>query len=210
MGDLKVLYLDSCSSAVDLIAHSEVSHQWSLPSVLPELSVGGLAAHLGRALFTVDAYLQSDAPAGDGVRVDAAGYLVAALGDHDPVTSDFHHGVRQRGESAAEGGQQRVVESLREVIERLHEMPDDMDRQITVLAGLQMKLGEYLKTRLIEIAVHGRDLADSVGVGPPAVSQECWQVVSEVVVAVTVMRNEPAAVALALSRADRFPRVVAF
>jgi len=210
MADLKPLYLNSCSTVLDLIARAEMDEQWSSASVLPELSVGGLAAHLGRALLTVDAYLQGDVPPKDAAQVDAAGYFLAALGDHDPVTSEFHQGVRQRGESAAEGGQQSVLESLGAVFERLSQMPDDMDRQIAVLAGIRMGLGEYLKTRLVEIAVHCRDLADSVQVEPPAMSDRCWQVVTEVVVAVTVLRNEPGAVALALSRADRFPRVVAF
>jgi hypothetical protein len=210
MTDLRALYLDSCSTALELIARSEVDDQWSAASVLPELSVGGLAAHLGRAVLTVDAYLQGDVAPRDAVQVDAAGYFVAALGVHDPVTSEFHRGVRQRGESAAEGGQRSVLESLGAPFERLSQMADDMDRQIAVLGGIRMGLGEYLKTRLVEIAVHCCDLADSVQVEPPAMSDRCWQVVTEVVVAVTVLRNEPGAGALALSRADRFPRVVAF
>jgi len=119
MADLKALYLNSCSTVLDLIARAEVDEQWSSASVLPELSVGGLAAHLGRALLTVDAYLQGDVPPKDAAQVDAAGYFLAALGDHDPVTSELHQGVRQRGESAAEGGQQSVLESLGAVFERL-------------------------------------------------------------------------------------------
>lgn len=210
MEDLRALYLESCSTALDLIARPEVEQRWSSASVLPELSVGALAAHLGRALLTVDTYLQGDVPPADAVRVDAAGYFLAALGDHDPVTSEFHQGVRRRGESAAEGGRHGVLESLRAVFERLIDMPDDMDRQIAVLAGLQMSLGDYLTTRLVELAVHSRDLSDSVQVEPSAMSDRCWEVVTDVVVAVTVLRNEPEAVALALSRADRFPRVVAF
>ncbi len=210
MADLRALYLDSCSTALELIARPELDEQWSSASVLPQLSVGALAAHLGRALLTVDTYLDSDEPPSDAADVDAAGYFVAALGDHEPVTSEFHQGVRRRGESAAEGGQQHLVDALRAAFERLSRMPEDMDRQIAVLGGMRMSLGEYLKTRLVEIAVHCRDLADSVQVEPPAMSDLCWKVVSEVVVEVMVRRNEPAAVVLGLSRADRFPPVVAF
>ncbi len=89
-------------------------------------------------------------------------------------------------------------------------MPDDMNHPIAVLGGLQIGLGDYLKTRLVEIAVHCRDLADSPEIDPPAMSDDCWTVVTEVVVAVADVRNEQGAVALALSRADRFDRVVAF
>ncbi len=210
MTDLRALYLDSCSTALDLVARPEVEAQWLSDSVLPELSVGALAAHLGRALSTVDTYLDSDEPPGDAAHVDAPGYFVAALGDHDPVTSEFHQAVRRRGESAAEDGHQNLVDALRAVFERLSRMPDDMDRQLAVLAGLRMGLGEYLKTRLVELTVHCRDLADSVQLEPPAMSDPCWKVVSEVVVEVMVRRNGAEAVVLGLSRADRFPRVVAF
>lgn len=208
--DLRALYLDSCSTVLDLIGRPEVDEQWLSPSVLPELSVGALAAHLGRALLTVDAYVQDTALPDDAARVDAAGYLVAALGEHDPVDSEFHQAVRQRGESAAEVGQHGVLDALVAAMERLNEMPVDMTHRIAVLGGLQIELGEYLKTRLVEIAVHCRDLADSLEIDPPEMSDDCWTVVTEVVVAVAVLRNEQGAVALALSRADRFNRVVAF
>lgn len=208
--DLRALYLDSCSTVLDLIGRPEVDEQWSSPSVLPELSVGALAAHLGRALLTVDAYIQDNTLSKDATRVDAAGYLVAVLGEHDPVTSEFHKAVRQRGESAAEVGQRGVLDALVGAVETLNEMTDDMNHPITVLGGLQIELGEYLKTRLVEIAVHCRDLADSLKIDPPAMSDDCWTVVTEVVVAVAVLRNEQGAVALSLSRADRFERVVAF
>lgn len=105
--------------------------------MLPKLSVGALAAHLGRALLTVDAYLQGDVPPSNATHVDAAGYFVMVVGDHDPVASDFHQGVRQRGESAAEAGQPAVLDGLRSVFERLSQMPDDMDRRIAVLSGIQ-------------------------------------------------------------------------
>ena len=211
MADVRSLYLETCRVAIDLVAHPDVGRRWTSPAVLPELSIGALAAHLGRALVTVDAYLEADVtPAADATTLDAAGYFVAVLGDHDPMDSDFHRGVRGRSATAAEQGQEHVVESLRATLDRLHRMPDDMGRQVAVLAGLQMELGEYLRTRLVELAVHGRDLADSVGVEPPDVPPGCWEIVAEVVTAVTIRRNDPSAVVLSLSRADRFPRVTAF
>ncbi|NYH40770.1 hypothetical protein HNR22_000497 [Micromonospora jinlongensis] len=38
----------AASIALDLIRRAEVTEQWSRPSALPHLSVGGLACHLGR------------------------------------------------------------------------------------------------------------------------------------------------------------------
>ena len=211
MADIREMYLESCRVALDLIAHADVADRWTAPSILPELSTGALAAHLGRALVTVDAYLEADVtPATDSTNVDAAGYFVAVLGDHDPMDSDFHRGVRERSATAAGRGRDDVIGALRVALERLNGMPDDMGRPIAVLAGLQMELGEYLKTRLVELAVHGRDLADSVGAEPADAPPGCWEVVAEVVAAVAIQRNEPSAVALCLARADRFPRVTAF
>jgi hypothetical protein len=85
-----------------------------------------------------------------------------------------------------------------------------MDHPIAVLAGIQIPLGDYLATRLVEIAVHCRDLADSLGLDPPALSERCWRIVTDVVVEVAVRRNTPEAVVLALSRGDRFPPAAAF
>lgn len=44
-----------------------------------------------------------------------------------------------------------------------------------MITGIEMTLGEYLKTRLVEIVVHGRDLTDSVAIDPVDLSDQCWQ-----------------------------------
>ena len=209
--ELRSLYLESCAVAVDLVARPEVEARWSSASVLPELSVGALAAHLGRALVTVDGYLRAEAaPAVDAATVSATDYFVAVLGEHDPIESDFHRGVRDRSATAAERGRDHVVESLRRVLDRLDDVPHDLEHRIEVLAGVQMTLGEYLPTRLVELAVHSVDLADSAHLGPPPLPEGCWRVASRVVVEVAMRRNPPRDVALALSRSDRFPPAVAF
>lgn len=65
----------------------QIAEQWQEPSVLDGHTVGSLAAHLARAVFTVQRYLE--APAGVGEPTTAAGYLMAVLGDADPIDSDL-------------------------------------------------------------------------------------------------------------------------
>lgn len=207
--DLVAQYLRAGRAAIDLIAGEAVGRRWLEPSVLPGYRVGGLAAHLGRSLMTVDTYLDAEAPPAHAPRVDAAGYFVAALGDHDPVDSDFHAAVRARGEAAADAGQRALVAELEAVLARLAAHRLDVDQPMAVLGGTVMTLGEYLRTRLVELAVHTVDLADSVGAPAPDLGTSVWRIVAAVLADIAARRHDPRAVALGLARSDRYPAVPA-
>lgn len=73
-----------------------------------------------------------------------------------------------------------------------------------------MTVPDYLLTRLVELVVHGVDLADSLGVDPPAVGDDTWELAGRVVGDVARRRHGAAAHAMALSRPDSFSRVSAF
>ena len=196
--------------AVDLIATRQVGERWNDPSILEGYSVGGLAAHLGRALVTVDAYLDVAPPAVDAAVVDAPTYFALALGDHDPVDSEFHAKVRERGNAAAAAGQAALMVELRDVHTRLAARLLDPDRLIAVLGGTVMALSAYLETRLVELVIHTVDLADSVGLQVPVMDATIWESVARTISETAVQRNDASAVALGLARPNRYPSLRAF
>jgi hypothetical protein len=203
-------FLAAGGVAIDLIASPEVEQRWAEPSVLEGYRVGGLAAHLGRALLTVDIYLAGDPPdPGDKV-VDAPTYFAGALADHDPIESTFHAEVRRRGESAAEAGQVALVEELRAAQRRLGDVELDPTYRVSVLAGTAIPLSEYLKTRLVELAIHATDLADSVELAAPLIDSQTWAVVARTIADTALSRGDSRSVALGLSRGDRYRPACAF
>lgn len=199
----------AASLAVALIDDPAVAQRWAEPSALTGYSVGGLAGHLARAVETVARYLDAPPPV-DVELVDAAGYAVAVLGDHDPLTSDFHAAVRARGEQGAVDGPVNLAASTRQTIEALAARPFDLDRRITVLDGVAIALGDYLDTRLVEIVIHSDDLAVSVGLPTPDFDVETWATVEQVLAETARRRHGPRAVALANARPARHASCGAF
>jgi hypothetical protein len=70
-------------------------------------------------------------------------------------------------------------------------------------------LDDLLITRMMELVVHSDDLAVSVGIATPALSERAVDTVIELLSRLAVRRHGPTAVLGALSRADRAPATVA-
>ncbi len=197
-------------TAIELIAAELVGSRWHEPSVLDGYQVGGLAAHLGRGVVTVEAYLDADPHTSSGSPIDAPTYFATALGDHDPLNSEFHAEVRRRGARAAAGGQAALVAELIAAQARLAARPLDPDLPITVLGGMVMSLSSYLETRLVELVIHTVDLADSVDLPTPPFDGSVWEVVAATVTETARLRNDPRVMALGLARSDRYEPPRAF
>lgn len=207
--DLVDTFLTTARIAVGFVASPAVRATWHEPSALPEYNVGALAAHLGRALVSVDAYRSAPPPPDGAEPIDAATYFVMALGDHDPVTSRIHQGVRRRAADAAAGGPEHLAEDLSAVYERL-EVGLDPTQRVGVFGDLVMELGEYLETRIVELVVHMSDLARSVGAVEPALPEHAWRIAAGVLTSVVLQRSDSRAVTLGLARADSFDTPGAF
>lgn len=186
------------------------TEMWNQDSALAGYTIGGLAAHTARAVQTVAAYLDVPPPPADAPVVDAAGYLTAALSDHDPLTSDFHAAVRARGAAAAQTGRTAIAydaeRSLDQLSERLRATRED--QVIAVLDGIAITLSDYLRTRIVELVVHTDDLAASVGNLTIAFDDAAWHIAAEVLAATAVERVGGPAVVRSLARAERHPDAV--
>jgi hypothetical protein len=194
---------DAAHAAVELVASPAVEAAWTEPSTLDGYRVGGLAAHLVRAIETIRTYVEADPPAGDGRVVDAAGYFTTVLADHDPHDSSFHEQVRARGEARVDTGAEALREASTAALAWLDELAVDADQVLAVRDGVLIGLPDYLDTRLVELVVHTDDLARSVGAPTPALPDEVWERAVRVLAATACHRHGSRAVAVLLARPDR-------
>ena len=227
----RVTYLEAAASAVDLIGDERVASRWHEESVLPGMTVGVLAAHLGRSLTQVEFLLDLDldldrdvdpgldsGPDLDGRReagggpgstdvvvIDASTYFGTFEGIADRE-SDVSRGVIRRGTESAEKGVVAVVAQCRETLDRLRSRlaSEPAGRRLGVAhrPGEIISLDDYLRTRLVEFAVHTDDLSLSIGAAvtsPPA----ALAAAVDVLVGAARVRHGDLAVLRALSRRER-------
>ncbi|SKC37579.1 maleylpyruvate isomerase N-terminal domain-containing protein [Okibacterium fritillariae] len=221
----RVTYLEAAASAVDLIGDERVASRWHEESVLPGMTMGVLAAHLGRSLTQVEFLLDLEVNSGvdsgpdsDGGReagggpggtdiavIDASTYFGTFEGIADRE-SDVSRGVIRRGTESAEKGVLAVVAQCRETLDRLRSRlaMEPAERRLSVAhrPGEIISLDDYLRTRLVEFAVHTDDLSLSIGAAvtsPPA----ALAAAVDVLVGAARVRHGDLAVLRALSRRER-------
>lgn len=202
-------FLVTAQVAEDLVASGTVADRWQNPSALSSYTVGGLAAHLARAVLTVSRYL--DRPEATGEPVDAARYFLQALGTHDPHASAFHEQVRARAAAEAAEGPAALARRLREarlgLVDRLVTIEPEF--RIGVLDDVVLTVEDYLDTRLVELVVHLDDLAVSVGQEvPDGVPSEAYATVAAILARIAVERAGAVATIRSLARRERHPDAV--
>lgn len=138
---------------------------WHGPG-LGEWDLRALVGHTSRSLLTVESYLGQPAEQEDLSTPEA--YLSTAIAGVDPAA------IVQRGRAAGAALGDEPAEAFGAIVDRvLPLLARDDDPLVTTIAG-GMRLSVYLRTRLLELVVHGLDIADAVGAAPPAFSAEVW------------------------------------
>lgn len=212
--ETRSIFLEAARSAVRLLEEPGVAERWDTPSVLVGYTVGGLTAHLGRAVSSPSGYLdQDEGGLGAVPTTDAADYFLEALGDHDPVDSDLHASVRQRSDDMAASGPLAVIDTihaaLQSLVGRLEVEPED--RVVVVFGGTSMRLDDYLETRIVELTIHTDDLLESCpDIGPAPLPEAAWALARRVIAEVAARRVGDRQFALGLSRQERTQRPLAF
>ncbi|MGH8839529.1 MAG: sterol carrier family protein [Jiangellaceae bacterium] len=137
---------------------------WAAPSVLPTWTVSDLAAHVSMVAGSPASIER--APRGTAARSPAAymsGYAAVAADIADAARTVAGGPDRTSG-TALTAIDERLASAL-VVLDDL--LPDD---PVVAASRGPIRLGDYLATRAVEIAVHADDLAVSVpGVDPPRV-----------------------------------------
>ncbi len=210
MSAIRDQYLLAGEAAVTLLRHPAVAQRWNQPSALAEFSVRGLAGHLAQQVFRAEELVTATEPTGDEwFTVDehyGAARWISAIDTPDNV------GVRERGESLAADGPDALAEQAGETLRRLRTLLPAAAAHRSVLVpwtGRRMTLDDFLLTRLLELTIHCDDLAVSVDVPPPALPDEVYAPVIEVLSRMSVRVNGSIAVLRALARRDRAPETIA-
>lgn len=132
-------------------------HQWRQPAV-GDWNVQELVAHGARAFKTVSEYVEGDVK--DPTRIDtAAQYFRIVLAEQTP---HVHIANRARKEAREETDWVAATDKAWAGAELVvTNVPADTDLHLFV--G-EMELSQYLATRVVELVVHGGDLAEAIGI----------------------------------------------
>lgn len=202
-------YLTAARSALDLLEKDEVAKAWTEPSALEGFTVGGLAAHLAQQVTSVTAALEADHTGKEMVGLfehfDRAKWLAA------DVDNEYNTGIRNGGEQAADAGPAAVIGAAGAALAALDTALRGMDG--TETSGntrwpYAVRLDDLLCTRIMEIVVHGDDLAYSVGIDTPVFDQDVFDTAAWMLARLAAKRHGQAALVRALARAERAPESI--
>lgn len=199
--EIRQTYLATAAVAVELLGDAEVAARWDGASVLADLSLGGLASHLGRAVLQVDVYL--DAPVPEGRPIGAAVYYARLAGTRD-LGSPLNVGVRERSAQLAARGHGAVLAEVAASLEHLRgRLPaEPAERRLEAL-GHVLTLDDYLRTRVVELVVHIDDLAASLGRPTPELPEPATESALQTLVGVAGLVHGPLPVLRAMARRER-------
>ncbi|OUM39436.1 maleylpyruvate isomerase N-terminal domain-containing protein [Arthrobacter sedimenti] len=204
-------FLAAAERVETILDSKAVVAHWEDQSALEGYTVAGLAGHLARGVLTVEQYMDAPEPSNTTEATDAAGYITAVLGDHDPVDSGLHRGVRARSLDASKAGASALAREVGHARLRLQGSLDEsiMERRIEALQGVVITVEEYLRTRLVELVVHLDDLAVSVGEEDSMdLPQGAYDEAAVVLVQVAVRRHGALSVIRGLARRERHPEAI--
>ncbi len=133
--------------------------QWARPTRCEPWNAAELLAHITGTVSRLEWMLEAEPPA--AATVTAAGYYRPdARFAPEATAARIDEGV-----TAAQSGGPAVAAAFdttwRAVADRCH--TEHPDRLVTTRYGDAMTLEDYLTTRVVEVAVHGIDLADAAG-----------------------------------------------
>lgn len=200
----------AASIALDLVRRPEVSGRWAAPSALPKMSIGALACHLGRQ--TVLAARQLPEPTELVPLADADEHYARAAWVRTSSPDDPPNDRRNDDAEAALGPAallQRVTGALDTVRDLLARGAAE-DVVALPWQGWALRRDDFLLTRMLEIVVHGDDLAASLAIDTPRFPDEVFAPVRDLLVRLAVRRHGQSAVLATLTRRERARPIAAF
>lgn len=198
------LFLNMGPVVGQLLANSKVAESWEQPSALEGMSVGALAAHLGRAFTTAAAYLGEDECEVEE-DIDASEFYLRALDRSAEELLELNVGISQRAADDARLGPAEILRRHKQTLEDLSDAlaSSGTKRGIRVFDGICMTLDSYLVTRMVEAVVHSDDLAHSVDIDTPHFETDAIDVVLVTLLGIARNRNGDQEVIRQFTRAER-------
>ncbi|TCC37503.1 hypothetical protein E0H75_40205 [Kribbella capetownensis] len=194
----------------DFVQQAQVSDRWLRPSVLPKMSVGELACHLGRQLTLAAELLQATTaiPPLDSVdeHYHRAAWVMTSSPDDPPNDRTAAEAEAALGVAALRTRVDKALATLTTLLAS-HTTADVV---LIPWQGWSLRRDDFLLTRMLEIVVHTDDLALSVGVPTPRFPEEVFAPVRDLLVRLAVRRNGQSAVISTLTRRERSQVISAF
>jgi len=147
-----------------MLERTEVAARWERPGVLPEMTVGGLAGHLAHQIFSVDPALRQ--PESDRPPIALVDHFTRASWIDAPLDGEVNSGIRAKAEGIGAEGAAALSGRARAALagQRAAFAGRSPDHVVFIpQTGWSLRLGDFLVTRMLELAVHRDDLAVSVG-----------------------------------------------
>ncbi|MFJ8627955.1 maleylpyruvate isomerase N-terminal domain-containing protein [Kitasatospora sp. NPDC093550] len=211
MTDARADFLAAAGTAEQLLRRPEVARAWRAPSALAQWSVGGLAGHLAYQVLCVEEALAAAAPAEETVGLLDHYARVAWVGA--ALDAEINVRIRQGSEAFAADGpaalHRRVAGALAGLTTALATADGTRPARLPFWGPWSLALDDLLATRTMELAVHGDDLAVSVGLPTPGLPPETADSVIGLLARLAVRRHGQTDVLRALSRAERAPGSIA-
>ncbi|GAA2159757.1 maleylpyruvate isomerase N-terminal domain-containing protein [Pedococcus bigeumensis] len=203
-------FLSAVDLSLDLAARPQVRDAWGRESACAGMTVGGLTHHLLKQAGNTVTGLRAapdKAPADAPVITVQEHYARAAWVEAAP-DDDVNVSIREGDNEAAEVGPDVVLELGREWAAELPSLlgaPRQPDTVFIPWQGWSLSTEDFLTTRMMEMVVHGDDLAASVGVETPTYPDDVLRPVLGLLTGVAVRRHGQTAVVRGLSRPQRAP-----
>lgn len=207
MSKIVLTFLDAAASFCQMAGADRVEARWTDQSALRGLSVGGLVGHVSAGIGWIEPLLDT-APA-DNVQIVRRGKYFSpfTIRTPDDFDAELHRRVREQGERGGQRGATDTVAKLRSRVERLSTLlpQQDPDRLIDLRPTVPgaMYLDDFICTRIIEVVVHGDDLAVSVGLVPDPPTVEAATIVIDTLVEAARDQHGDLEVIRTLARGDR-------
>lgn len=208
MTDLRDAFLTATDHVLAVVGRDDVGQAWGARSALDEWSVGGLVAHLAGQPQTAVTLLSAE-PSRDPIPLEEhyrrSAWVGASLDDEVNVA------IREGGDAGAAAGRDEVLAG---VIAAREALPDLLAAQPADRAVLipwndwSLVRDDFLTGRMMEIVVHGEDVAASVGFEAPHLPDAVLDPVLRLLTRLAARRYGQGAVVSALSRVERAPRTI--
>jgi hypothetical protein len=202
-------YLQAAGTVAPLLRDPAVAAAWDGPSALAEFTVRGLAGHLASQIFMVGNGLAGSSSAQDAISVSEHYKRVAWI--DAPPDSEFNTTIRANGEQAGSVGAGGLADQVEAAVrDQAYALPPAPGgHRVTAPSGeWSLTLDDFVLTRLMEVAVHSDDLAVSVGIETPTLSDDAVMPVVNLLAGIALRRHGQVAILRALTRRERAPATI--
>jgi hypothetical protein len=199
-------FLDAVDLSWAIASTPEVRAAWTHESSCAGMTVGGLTHHLlSQAGNTARGLRQGQ---GEAAPIAISEHYARAAWVRARPEDEVNVSIREGDNERAEAGPDAVLATARELIDALPALlaePRDPDLIHIPWQGWSLTTADFLTTRMMEMVVHGDDLASSVGLPTPEYPEAAIEPVLALLTGVAARRHGQTAVVRALSRPQRAP-----